>query len=118
MNVYISSSGKVFHQSPMCSTIGTSGPLGLEEVEEGTTALVWHRRLLHRCRRCWPGETGTSAISLREAASRLGISHGQAKRQARAGNFPGAFKLDGGSWWRVSVVALEKFLEAPQEVSP
>ena len=55
-------------------------------------------------------------IRLHEAATVLGMSYIQARRLANQGRFPGAFQMGRRSMWRVSVIALEKFLEDPHDL--
>ena len=53
------------------------------------------------------------AISLLEAAHRLGWGRDKAYRLARAGRFPGLFRPDSRSQYQVSVVALDAYLRDP-----
>lgn len=117
MKVYITPSGRVFHKDENCAVVGAAGVTAIE-AEDDTTVLNLNRRLITGCRRCYPGAVphDRAVITISEAAQRMGISASQAKVRARNGQFPGAFKLgpdSKGSWWRVSVAALESFLEAP-----
>lgn len=116
MKVYVTPAGRVFHSTMDCEALLAYDPEE-REVPNGTRLLNINRRLIGRCRRCFLNvePRKQEVITIREAADVMGISSSQAKKLAAAGNFPGAFRLSSGktSWWRVSVPALQSFLEEP-----